>query len=54
MLPRHLKAKTEYDLEQSGNVLKLRFYYNIERERGENLGDETRFLLARRFHPNII
>ena len=54
ILPRHLKAKTEYDLEQSGNNVQLRFHYDVERRRGENLGDETRFLLGSKFHPSII
>ena len=49
-----LKAKTLYDSEQSGNDLKLRFQYNVERRRGENLGDETRFHLRSKFHPSII
>ena len=49
-----LKAKTLYDSEQSGNNLKLRFQYNVERRRGENLGDETRFLLRSKFHLSII
>ena len=49
-----LKAKTLYDSEQSGNDLKLRFQYNVERRRGENLGDETRILLGKIFHSSII